>query len=148
MTQPAIIATGLVIVAGIMITLQAPINAALGRGLSSPIAAATVSFGVGFVLLLLCTALMGDLPNLAALPSISPWLFAGGALGAVFVFAVLWSVPILGALTVTGLAVLGQIAAALLIDHFGAFGLAMREVSPQRLLAGAFVAVGVILSRF
>ena len=69
-------------------------------------------------------------------------------LGAVFVFAALWSVPILGSVTVIGLAVMGQIVAALMLDHFGAFGIQVREMSPQRLLSGVLVAAGVILSRF
>ncbi|MFK7939002.1 MAG: DMT family transporter [Roseovarius sp.] len=148
MTQSVIIAVVLMITAGVMIAVQPPINAALGRGLSSPIAAATVSFGVGFILLLLCTVVMGDLPNLLAVPTLSPWLFIGGALGAVFVFAALWSVPVLGVLTVTGLAVLGQIVAALVMDHYGLFELNVREVSPQRALSAALIVAGVILSRF
>lgn len=147
MPHSALIAMGLMVAAGVIIAVQAPINAALGRGLGSPFAAATVSFGVGFVLLLLLSLFTGDARAIAALPSVPLWLLVGGAMGAFFVFSALWSVPLLGVLTVTGLGVLGQIGAALVLDHYGAFGLPVREISPTRLLSGAMLIGGVILSR-
>ncbi|QGX98047.1 DMT family transporter [Roseovarius faecimaris] len=147
MPPTAPIAMGLMVAAGVVIAVQAPINAALYRGLGSPIAAATISFGVGFLLLLLCTILFGDAHTFTALPSLPSWLLVGGALGAFFVFSALWSVPVLGVLTVTGLVVLGQIGAALVLDHYGAFGLTVREISPTRLLSGVLLVAGVILSR-
>ena len=148
MPQSALIAMMLMAAAGVAIAVQAPLNAALGRGLSSPIAAATLSFGVGFAVLLLCTLLMGEARAFTALPSVPLWLLLGGSLGAFYVFSALWSVPILGVLTATGLLILGQIVAALLLDHFGAFGLPVRDISPVRILSGLLVAAGVVLSRF
>ena len=43
--------------------------------------------------------------------------------------------------------VFGQLAAALIIDTTGAFGLAVREISATRLLAIGLVAAGLVLSR-
>lgn len=148
MSHPVFLAMVLMAASGAAIAAQAPVNAALGRGLSSPVAAATVSFGVGFVVLILCTVLMGEARSVAKLPGLPLWMLLGGALGAFYVFSALWSVPILGVLTTTALLVLGQIIAALLIDQFGAFGLAPREISPLRLLSGLLVLGGVVLSRF
>lgn len=148
MSQSAVIAMVIMAVAGAAIAVQAPINAALGRGLSSPIIAATLSFAVGFVVLLVFALLLGEVRALALLPAVSPWLLVGGALGAFYVFSAIWSVPILGVLTTTSLLILGQIVAALLLDKFGAFGLPVQELSVWRLLAGALVAAGVVLSRF
>lgn len=148
MQPSALFAMMIVAAAGVTLAVQAPLNAALGRAVSSPIAAATISFAVGFAVLLVCTFLLGEARAFLVLPSAPLWLLMGGALGAFYVFSALWSVPILGVLTTTSLLILGQIIAALIIDHFGAFGLASRDISTWRILSGVFVAIGVVLSRF
>ncbi len=148
MTNQIIIATVLMAVAGGMIASQAPINAALGRGLGSSMGAATVSFGVGFVVLVVVSVIIGDGASLLRVGQVPLWLLIGGALGAVYVFAALWSVPILGVVTMTSLMIFGQMGAALLLDHYGAFGVAQHSINPMRLVSAALVAGGVILSRW
>ena len=148
MTNQILAASILMAVAGGMIASQAPINAALGRSISSPIGAATLSFGVGFVILLIVSILIGDGANLLRVAHVPMWMLAGGALGAIYVFAALWSVSKLGVLTTTTLMIFGQMGAALLLDHIGAFGVAQHSVNPMRLLSAALVAGGVILSRW
>ena len=148
MPQSTLFAMMLMAFAGALISLQAPMNAALGRGLGSPIAAATVSFAVGFVVLLGITAILGDAPVFSRLTSVSPWLLLGGVLGAFYVFCALWSVPVLGVLTTTTLMILGQLVAAIALDYFGAFGLVPRDISLYRLLAAGLVAAGAVLSQF
>lgn len=148
MANQILAASILMAIAGGMVASQAPINAALGRGIGSPIGAATLSFGVGFVILLVATVLIGDGPNLLRLRAVPAWMLIGGALGAVYVFAALWAVPKLGVLTTTTLMIFGQMGAALILDHFGAFGVAQHSVNPMRLLAAALVAGGVVLSRW
>jgi len=148
MPQQTLLAMMLVAAAGAAIAAQAPINSALGRTLDSSVAAAALSFAVGFSVLAAITLITGDGGALTRVSSIEFWMLAGGACGAFFVWSALWGVPILGVLTTTTLLILGQIVAAILIDHFGAFGLAPRDVSPWRILAGVFVAAGAVLSRF
>ena len=148
MPQAALLAMILVAVAGALVAVQAPMNAALGRGIGSPMAAATVSFAVGLVLLLVVTLTIGETGAFRRVSSVSPWLLMGGAMGAVFVFASLWAVPILGVVTTTALVILGQLVAAMILDHFGAFGILAREISPSRVGAVGLVAAGAILSRF
>lgn len=148
MSSQILIASILMAVAGGMIASQAPINAALARGVASPIGAATLSFGVGFIVLLVATVLLGDGASLLRVTRMPVWMLAGGALGAAYVFAALWSVPKLGVLTTTTLMIFGQMGAALLLDQFGAFGQAQQSVTATRLLSAALVAGGVILSRW
>ena len=50
----------LIAIGGAAVAVQAPINGALGRSLASPLAAATVSFGVGFLALLALSVATGD----------------------------------------------------------------------------------------
>lgn len=134
--------------AGAAIAVQAPLNAALSRNLDSPVAAAAVSFGVGFVVLVLIALLMGEVGAFSRVSGAPVWLLCGGALGAFYVWSALWSVPVLGVLTTTSLLILGQLIAALVLDSIGAFGLAPRDISMPRLFAAALVATGAVLSRF
>ncbi len=148
MTPTFWIALPVVIAAGAAATLQAPINSALGRVLDNTLAAAAFSFGIGF-LVLICLTLVTTGPGFVPrLGNLSLWQLSGGAFGAFYVWAALWGVPILGVVTMVSALVLGQMLVALLIDTFGPFGLPVRELSVQRILAVMLVSAGLILSRF
>ena len=147
MSNTTLIALALMAASGVAIAVQAPLNAMLGRGIGSPMGAAAISFGVGFIVLLALTLIIGDGASLTRLGAVPLWLLIGGAMGALYVFSALWSVPVLGVLTATTMLILGQMVAALLLDHFGAFGLPAQALSPTRLMAAALVAGGVVLSR-
>lgn len=137
-----------VTVAGVCIALQAPINAALGRQAGSPLVAAAISFGVGFALLVALSGLSGQGRGFLRALGAERWMWAGGVLGAFFVWTMAWSLPRLGALTALAALALGQILAAIALDRVGAFGLPLRELSLPRLLAAVMVGVGLVLSRF
>jgi len=137
----------IIILAGSMAALQAPMNAALGQGLGSGPAAATISFGVGFLALLLVLTMTGDMAHLTKATSVNRWLLIGGCLGAFYVWAILWTIPVLGVLTAISAMILGQLIVALLLDAFGPFGLPVTQVSPQRILAVGLVAGGLALSK-
>lgn len=137
----------LVLVGGAAFATQAPINAALSRLLGSGVAAAALSFGVGFAALLALTLATGGGGAYAALGGAAPWMLVGGLLGAFTVFSTLTGVPALGVVTTVAALVLGQLLAATLLDRAGAFGLPVHALTPQRLLAVALVAAGLVLSR-
>ena len=61
--------------------------------------------------------------------------------------ASIWSVAILGVVTMIAALILGQLVAALLLDASGAFGLPVKEISLTRIGAVALVAAGLVLSR-
>ncbi|WP_135505324.1 DMT family transporter [Roseovarius aestuariivivens] len=148
MPQATLLASLIITIGGALIAMQAPINSMLARQIESSVAAACISFGVGFVVLLGITLAYGDGASLPRVGAVPKWLLVGGALGAVFVWSSLWAVPILGVLTTTTLLILGQMTASLAIDHFGAFGLLPREISLPRVMAAVLVAAGAVLSRF
>lgn len=137
-----------IILAGSMAALQAPMNAALGAGLGSGVAAATVSFGVGFAVLVAYVSVSGDAAHFIRLPEVNRWLLVGGALGAFYVWAILWTIPLLGVLTAISAMILGQLIVALALDAFGPFGLPVHAISPQRVLAVVLVGSGLVLSKF
>ena len=132
---------------GVAIAMQAPINARLAAHAGDGIAATAISFGVGFAALVLLTVARGAVPSLERFAGMPWWALTGGLYGAVFVWSALSAVGTLGAATLAGALILGQMSAALVLDATGAFGLVMREVSPQRIAAVVLVAAGVVLSR-
>lgn len=136
-----------VVLGGAAISLQAPINAALARELGAPVPAAAVSFGVGFLVLVLIALVQGHGPSFLRLAQVPPWMLVGGFLGAWYVFASVWGVSSLGVVTLVAALILGQMAAAMLIDAAGALGMTVREITPTRLAAAGLVAAGLLLSR-
>ena len=120
------------------------------RALGTPVAAATLSFGVGAVVLLLVTLLFtrGDVPlgNLTRVPIYV--IFAGGVLGAFFVTSNTILAPRIGVTALVALVIAGQLTAGLVLDHFGALGLTERAISPLRILGVGMVYAGALLVRF
>ncbi|PRY92710.1 transporter family-2 protein [Hasllibacter halocynthiae] len=148
MTQPPLlVALAAILLGGACIAVQAPMNARLAAHAGGPVAAAAVSFGVGFAILAAIALARGGLPPAAAVAAAPWWAWAGGALGAVYVWAAAWSVGSLGVVTLVAALIAGQMSAALVLDATGAFGLRPREVDAKRLLAVALVAAGVLTSR-
>ena len=82
------------------------------------------------------------------LSQVPAWTLVGGILGAWYVFASVWSVASLGVVTLVAALILGQMAAAMIIDATGALGVAVHQVTPTRLAAAGLVAAGLLLSRF
>ncbi len=134
-------------VGGACISTQAPINARLGSHVGDPVTAAAISFIVGAIILSVIVVLRGAVPSGAQMAAAPWWAWVGGALGAVYVWAAVWSVGTLGVLTMVAALIFGQLAAALALDAVGAFGLQVREISWTRIAAVALVASGLVLSR-
>jgi len=136
-----------VVLGGVAVAVQAPINAALGRGLGAAVPAAAVSFGVGFAVLVVLSLLQGLGGSYLKLTQVPLWTLAGGLLGAWYVFSAIWGVSSLGVVTMVAALILGQMAAAMVIDATGALGMAVREITPQRIAASGLVMAGLVLSR-
>ena len=139
----------LALIAGLTIPTQAGINAQLSaQWARSPILAATVSFFVGTVGLMVYVLLTRiPLPPVADLGRSPWWLWCGGLLGAFFVSATIFLAPKLGATTMTALILAGQMSAALYLDHFGFLGYPEHAVSPGRIAGVLLIAGGVAMVR-
>jgi transporter family-2 protein len=144
---PFAVAILVVVAGGVALSLQAPLNASLSRGIGSSTGAAAVSFAVGFVVLTLVTAATGGAGAFLKVGGVPSSQLLGGCLGAYYVWAVVWGVPQLGVLTMVAALILGQMMAALAIDATGALGLAQHPVTWTRVAAAGLVAAGVVLSR-
>ncbi len=133
------------VVAGCLVGMQAPINSRLGRTVGS-VQAATFSFLVGTVLLVLVAAfLRGGLGNFAHLGRAPWWALVGGLLGAVYVTVALIAVRTLGASGLTAVVITGQLAISVAIDRFGLLGVDRQPIGLHRIVGLALLAIGVVL---
>lgn len=138
-------AVGLTVGAGVLVAMQAPINARLGKSLGT-FQAASVSFFVGLVILVAIASLSSG--SLSTLPRTihQPWWYlTGGLLGAAYVSTVLVTVRTLGAGGVTAATIGGQLAMAVVIDQFGLLGVGRHPVNAARVLGLVLLAAGVFL---
>ncbi len=135
----------LMVAAGGLIALQAPINAVLGRAVGT-FAAASVSFVIGTVALILITVLIGGgFGDLGEAGGLAWYYLTGGVLGAIYVTSALATVFALGAGGVTAATITGQLVTAVVVDRLGVLGLEQRELSTSRLAGVALLAVGTYL---
>ena len=136
----------LAFVAGLALTIQVGINSTLRRGLGNPTTATLVSFLVGTVGLALFLLLTrATLPTKAAIASVPTWAWFGGLVGAFYVATTVIVGPRLGSATLLALVVLGQLLAALVIDHYGWIGFPEHPISTLRIVGAILLFVGVLL---
>jgi transporter family-2 protein len=132
------------VAAGAFLAIQAPINAALSKGLGLPVAAAASSFFAGAVVLALVSAVVSQAQGVSIGWRVPPlWMFfAGGCLGAAYITAAIILTPRLGAAATMGFAVAGQLLAGILVDRIGFLGLAVREISFGRVAGAVLLLAG------
>jgi transporter family-2 protein len=136
-----------ILLGGVFLSAQAPINAALAKSLGDPVLAACISFGIGFLVLAAVSAFRGSWRSGGAMATAPWWSWLGGLLGAFYVAIVIWGVPQLGVVSTVAALIFGQVAAALVLDAIGAFGLPVQPITWQRLLAAGMILGGLVLSR-
>lgn len=131
---------------GIGVSVQAGVNASLRHVLANPVLAAAVSFGSGFVtLILMLLVSQTTLPTAEAIRQVSWWKWTGGLIGAVYVTTVIISVPKIGAANLLSLSVAGQLIAAILLDHYGLIGFSIHPANVWRWLGVVLILIGVWL---
>jgi transporter family-2 protein len=136
----------LALAAGVLLPVQAGLNAQLRTALGSPVAAALISFLVGTAgLAAIAVLLRTPLPLGRAWAATTPWQWAGGLIGAAYVLAAVVLAPRLGAATLIAAVVAGQMLSSLLLDQYGLVGFPVHSLTLVRLLGAVLVITGVIL---
>jgi len=136
------------VVAGAGVAAQAVINTRLREAVGAPLWAAAMQFAVGLALLVaVALASRQAAPVTAGLGREPWWIWLGGLFGALFILVTIVVTPRAGAALTLASIVVGQLAAALLIDHFGWFGGSDVRLSPGRVLGVALLVSGVVLIR-
>ena len=132
--------------AGISVAVQQVLNGSLRASLNSPAWAGFASYVGGLLTMVAVLLVMREqMPSWKLVTATPWWAWSGGILGGVFILLVILLLPSLGAATLLALVVAGQMSAAVVMDHFGAFGLTTHHVSVSRLLGVALVIAGVAL---
>jgi len=136
----------IVALGGAGLTIQMAWNARLRASTGSPVLATIISVFVSLLSLALVwasgAANRGSIPAFSSLPK---WAWCGGVFAAFYLVASLIAIPKLGAAAVFSLVIAGQMAAALILDSTGAFGVAQISLSPSRVLGTALLLIGVTL---
>lgn len=131
---------------GLAVTVQAGVNANLRQAMANPVLAAAISFGTGFLsLVLLLLAVGGNMPSPSLIKQTDWWKWTGGVIGAMYVTTVIISVPKIGTANLVSLSVAGQLVAAVVLDHYGWLGFTLHPANSWRLLGVACIMVGVML---
>jgi bacterial/archaeal transporter family-2 protein len=134
--------------AGISVAVQQVLNGSLRVSLNSPAWAGFASYLGGLLtMIVVLLAMREQTPSWKLVTATPWWAWSGGILGGVFILLVILLLPSLGAATLLALVVAGQMSAALVMDHFGAFGLAQHSVSVSRLIGVVLIIGGVVLMK-
>ncbi len=132
---------------GIGMPMQTSINAQLGKRIGSPFTAAMINFMVGLAALLIVTliwerSLLIPVEELFAAP---PWVMMGGVFAVIFVTGNILLMPRIGSVQTAILPALGQIIMGTLIDTFGWFNSAQKDMTWIRTLGIILVFCGVLI---
>jgi transporter family-2 protein len=135
------------VIGGALLAIQAPTNALLGKASGSPIVAAFISFLVGTIALGAAVAATSGRLFDPSLKQVPWYAWVGGFYGAFFVAVAAFGAPRVGLGVLLTAAIAGQLAAALVLDHYGLLGLARHPVNLTRALGLVLVLVGAALVR-
>jgi len=131
----------LVVVVGVQLAVQAPLNSGLGRTVGK-LPAALISFLVGLVALFVLCLASGEVGQFSSIGDASlPSLF-GGFSGALFVATSTVTISRIGAGAVAAATIAGQLTCSLIIDDFGWVGVDTVPVTELRILGAVLLLAG------
>ncbi|AET68894.1 hypothetical protein Desor_3399 [Desulfosporosinus orientis DSM 765] len=131
-------------ISGVAMAVQGTLNSSLSQKTS--LLSATFIVHIIGTLLSLGAVLAWRVPIFSHNWSSVPWyLYFGGVLSVVIVGLVAVSIPKVGVCNATTAIIIGQVSMAVLIDHFGLFGVNRLHWNPWQLLGIIFFAAGAKL---
>ncbi len=133
----------LMVVGGVAVAVQPSINARLAEK-TGFLQAATVSFAVGTLILLLVSLTSGG-GSFRRISEADWWQLTGGLFGAFFVTMTIVGVPRIGVTAVLALTIVSQLTAGLVMDHYGLFGMRSMPIDYKRMFGVALLLAGVFL---
>lgn len=145
MTTKYLIWAGL---SGAFIPIMGILNARLGKAIGSsfhaPVIAIAVSIIFAGVFSLIFTK---SLPNLNELSNVKPIEYLGGLIIAFYVISATLLVPKIGVANFIVCAVSSQIIISVLIDNYGLFGAAVKQVSLTKLIGISLLLIGLVITQ-
>jgi bacterial/archaeal transporter family-2 protein len=134
---------------GAGLALQVAMNSEMRGFAAGPVGAALVSFVVGtLAMLAILGAVRAPWPGVHRLADAPWWTWFGGLMGALYVLGAVVIAPRVGPGPLLAAVVMGQMAAALVLEHFGWLGTVHHPVNAWRVLGVLFIVAGAALVRF
>jgi transporter family-2 protein len=124
----------------------AALNAALGRVIGSPAAAALLLFAVAFCICVGAVLITGTQP-LTKLAQAPKHLFLGGVFVAFYVLSITYVAPSFGVGNAVFFVLLGQLISSAIIDHFGLFMAQPTPINWTRFAGIMVMAIGVMITQ-
>ena len=139
------VAVAVAAVVGGLVATQAPLNSQLGRTVGG-LQASVVALAVSFVALLALAAVTDGLGGIRRIGDAPLYVAIGGGLaGALYVGSIVFTVRALGATGLTAVTIAGQLALAMVIDHFGWLGVERSPITAVKMAGIALLALGTWL---
>ena len=133
----------LMVIGGAAVAIQPTLNARLAEK-TGFLQAATISFAVGTLVLLLISLSSGQ-GSFRRIPDADWWQLSGGLFGAFFVAMTIVGVPRIGTTAVLALTIISQLTAGLVMDHYGLFGMRGIPIDLKRICGVGLLLAGVFL---
>jgi transporter family-2 protein len=134
---------------GAGVAVMAVFNARLGGLLGGPIWAAAAQFSVALTaVLLLALVTRQPGPLTAGIGGAPWWIWTGGLFSATFIVVSTFLTPRLGVAVTLATIIVGQLSAALVVDHYGLFGGPVVRASFIRVAGVTLLLAGITLMRW
>jgi transporter family-2 protein len=134
---------------GAGVAVMAVFNARLGGLLGGSVWAAAAQFSVALtVVLSLAFLTRQPAPLTAGIGGAPWWIWTGGVFSATFIVVSTFLTPRLGVAVTLATIIVGQLCAALIVDHFGLFGGPVVRASFIRVAGVALLLAGISLMRW
>jgi transporter family-2 protein len=134
--------------AGAGLALQAGVNTQLRAATGSALWTSLISASITVVLLGAALLLQRDSVATSGYARHPWWIWTGGLAGAAYVLAAVVFTRSLGVTTLFAAIIVGQLAAGLVIDHFGWFNVPVHRVSLERMIGAVLLVGGMALIRW
>lgn len=137
----------LAFVLGVVLATQIATNKQLGEALGNLYIPAAMNMMVGVIATIAVTLFMTEQWPTREVARNAPWYgwVAGGLLGTTYLTGSILLAPQLGAATLIGLVVAGQLVFSVLLDHFGWIGFEQHPAGIARIAGCALMLAGAFL---
>ena len=132
----------LALISGVLMAVQGSLNTTLSKVVGLLETTFIVHITGTILLMILLFILKMGRGNLYALPE-APWYaYLGGVIGVGIIYLVAASIPEVGVANATTAIIIGQVLTAIIIDHFGAFGLEKMPYGWSQFLGLTLLVIG------
>ncbi len=132
-------------IAGVLLPVQAGINAKLGKAASSGAVASLLSFLVGLMALLVYILVTQQTYSIKGLKEAPAYAWTGGLIGAFYVTVIIFAFPKIGPGLTFGLVIAGQLLLSVVMEHFQLLGAHHHPINLSRVIGMVLIVAGVVL---